>query len=576
MAKGTGIYGAYKGAKPNKQDFGDDLLQHEQMDLAQQANQRAKDDVAAKKAAAKKAAKEKKLKKMLGELDIQPFNTKIETGNQFVATAATRAIGEVQRLHKKLEADPNMSDSERARIQGEIDSLNKTPEYLKKFTDTYTKRMTDYQEKLLKGEVLKDEAFENKMKNYFLRGVSNEDGSKGYMDMEVGFKNGIVMIATKDTDGDGELDFEDVGSVLTGQLPDFEMAQTMDSLITQDKEKINTFKDTTGRNYNVTETIKLNDGSVFSIDENAKSYFRLDEDGKATAALKTYARDNGIDFKDINEQTVKDAREAYKQAMYGTQELGKSDKTDQKGIDARNLGRAKLAFKKKNSKSGREDKDHQTKRNMVEGIARGDERMIALVEERGLPMINPDDEEGKSYINVPVRITYTPDNQIVFEPQDDRFDDVTIARGADMKSEGVMQSLTSLLFKDENLDYNQLMDLSQKKANMPLGKTTSLLQMGKTGMLKKYKEIDEKRSASKTDKYLKEWLNSLNIGEATQGKTIFNDDDVTITYFDKDKNKEVTKEFDYDDEMEQFIDFVYKRASKVNEEYTPAKKFPKL
>lgn len=202
MAKGTGVYGAYKNTKPIKEDFGDILLEHEQIGFQKRAEQReiqkAKDEKSEKLTNRMVAAHQ-----ALSKID----HTGIKSEDEKRGKLALKAADMLNEVSKKLEKNPY--DVEASLM---LSNLEQFPERFAQMTTNYTTWMQDG----IGG--MKDKKYSTYLNKGNIDKV--EKVIQGQVMYDIDAANGNI-IGTYDKDGDGTPDFSWDGMATGVDLPEY-------------------------------------------------------------------------------------------------------------------------------------------------------------------------------------------------------------------------------------------------------------------------------------------------------------------------------------------------------------------
>lgn len=267
MAKGTGNYGAYVGAQPIKEDYGDNLIEHEQAGFRHRAEKRQVDQI---KLEADEKLRDRAVKARKG---LQPVPTGIKSEDEKRGKLALLGAENLNAAIIKLEKDPN--DIEASLLMSNYEDF---PARFKQMTERYGEWMNGG----LTG--LDDGTYSKHLNQAHFDNVNKViDGQ-----VEYGFDEKGNITGSYDRDGDGTPDFSWHGMATGVDLPEFKQRFNLDNFKSKLKEQHGTehikspdgtytTRELKGVSKESKESIRIKIGetigtTVDSLTDNGKSY----------------------------------------------------------------------------------------------------------------------------------------------------------------------------------------------------------------------------------------------------------------------------------------------------------------
>lgn len=354
MAKGTGNYGGYQ-YRPIEQDFGDDLLQHEQIGFQQRAEQREVDAIKLK-ADEKLRERAVKAKKAL-----RPQHTGLKNEDQKRGELALHASDVLNEAIAKLEKNPN--DVEASLI---VSNLEDFPERFSQMTSRYSEWMKNGMEGMSNGQyspyLNKDNL--DKVEKVIAGQVQYGLDAKGN------------ITGSYDKDGDGEPDFSWDGMATGVDLPEYK--QRFDS---------DTFMDITKKRYGMTHTKnpdgtytdvevkELSPESRQSIKQDIEDTFGATKDSITDEGLSYIADELGLNPEAMTEEQFRGVKNQYylnNVAQFDSKRFTEFDRAAQD----RDQSRWQAAQAEKNKPKSKEQEDADWLRTLVDGTIKGDGKAV--------------------------------------------------------------------------------------------------------------------------------------------------------------------------------------------------------
>lgn len=238
----------------------------------------------------KRRAREERVSKYSKAL--QNYDTGSSSLNELQGRGLAEAMNMIGDIAVQLE-NPDLSIEEQVKLQTKLNNLQKTPETFKAFTEAITERNAAIQTAYENGEVVDNEKYQNFKKAF----------EGGFSGMQIGFDpdTGAPVVAYRDKDGDGILDFESYDQISKGIS-----AFTVDKKYNMDAQakaiagELQTITNTTDSGF-VKNTVKGFDPEA--VDLRANKSIR-NEDGSLTPQGKYYLDSLGL------EDTVENREEA--------------------------------------------------------------------------------------------------------------------------------------------------------------------------------------------------------------------------------------------------------------------------
>lgn len=358
MPKGTGIYGAYKNAKPIQADFGDNVLQDENMRFKYREEDRIEED--------RKNAKDKDLRERIvkARKSMHLDATGLKSEDEKRGALTLQASDVLNEAKIKLEQNPN--DIEASLV---VSNLEDFPARFKQMTDNYSSWMNDG----VKG--IQDEVYSGYLNKDNIDNV--EKVIKGQVEYGLDSKGNIT--GTYDRDGDGVSDFSWEGMATGIDLPEYKKRFNMNGFMTTTKGRYGTThtKNNEGE-YEEVEIKELGANSRASIAQDIEETFGgsledMTDDGKSFVAdtlnldPETMTED---EFKNVKTQFLLD-----NVAMWDTKKFETKNWQDENQDKNRSFQWARLNAEK-DKKSTPEQEEADFLRTLVDGTISGDAKAV--------------------------------------------------------------------------------------------------------------------------------------------------------------------------------------------------------
>lgn len=394
MAKGTGIYGAYRGARPIAQDFGDDLLQHENMQFQHRAEQRLIDD---REAAKKKSLNDKIIN---AQKALKPDYTGIKSEDEKRGALVLQAADMLNEAKKKLEENPNDIDANMT-----VANLEDFANRFAAMTENYTGWMNDgvtgladgkYSPYLNRNQIGNIEKVIDGQVNYGLDAKGNITGSY-------------------DKDGDGTPDFSWHGMATGVDLEPYKQRFDSDAFKATLKKQYGTehTKQPDGT-YTTREIEQLPQASKAQIRDGIERMFGSDVDNVTDTGLSYIYDELGVDYETpLTPELLKQAKnQLYLEslAMWDTKDFQVKNWQDENADQNRNL-----QWWKANQQGKGDDKEQKELNNLrtfVTGLAQGDSEALGVLKTTSISRPN---KEGKGFVEVGVNNADYVGNELVIE-----------------------------------------------------------------------------------------------------------------------------------------------------------------
>ncbi len=357
MTKGTGIYGAYKNAKPITEDFGDILLDHEQIGFQHREEDRIVED--------RKDAKDKGLRQRIVKTKkaLRPDYTGIKSEDQKRGELILKGSDLLNEAHIALEKNPNDIEASL-----KLSNLEDLPIRFKQMTERYLGWSEDGMTGLADGTY----------SEYLNR--ENLDKVDAVINGQVkyGLDNKGNVIGSYDKDGDGKPDFTWDGMATGVDLPEYKARFDTDSFMATAKARYGTLhtKNEDG-SYETTEIKELSPDARLSIAQEIEDSFGANMEVITDDGLSYIADTLGIDPETVKEtefETIKEQFLLQNASMWDRKEFNTKNWQDENADQRNALGWAKLDDKKNEATPEQNEADFL--KTLVDGTITGDSKAV--------------------------------------------------------------------------------------------------------------------------------------------------------------------------------------------------------
>lgn len=210
---GPGTYTAYQQLQPlNQPNF---IQEQEDLGFRRRQEQRIEDEIAQQRADKAQAKKDALRSKMLGQIP-KNFNSGSTSLNELQGGIIQQGANRLVDIYDQL-GDPNVSESEKLKLQLEAQNIENLPNNLKLATQAFQGKIQDYNEGVASGAYFRDPEFEKLTQTGFEKYIG-------------GLDNGLPTVGFVDTNKDGKIDIMDVVSFddIQQGIPQFQFQKQFD------------------------------------------------------------------------------------------------------------------------------------------------------------------------------------------------------------------------------------------------------------------------------------------------------------------------------------------------------------